>query len=75
LDQESAKIQLSAAYGELALCELRLGSVGTVSKAAVAIEGNPVAARWSAEKGYWKVLFEEPLLIKTGQKLRIDCFR
>jgi non-lysosomal glucosylceramidase len=72
MSEESFEVELSVAYGELALRELHLGSVETVRDAEVSLDGVPVAATFAAQdQGGWSVLFGEPLLLKAGQTLEI----
>jgi hypothetical protein len=72
LSGESARVELSVAYGELSLRELHLGSIQEVHSARVSVDGAPISATFAAENTGWTVLFGEELLLKPGQGLTIE---
>ena len=71
LPGEVAEIELTVAYGELALRELHLGSVQTVRDAQITVDGGTVPATLFAEDEGWTVFFSEELILKAGDRLGV----
>jgi hypothetical protein len=72
VSDDGAEIELSVAYGELALRELYLGSVASVRSAIILTDGTSISATFAAEAQGWTVLFGEELLLKPGQALHVS---
>jgi len=71
LPGDGAEIELTVAYGELALRELHIGSVQTVRDAQITVDGETVPATLFAENEGWTVFFTEELVLKAGDRLGV----
>ena len=65
------EVAVRSLYGELTLARLQAPVGGKVRKARADLSGQTVPTRISSSKGLVTVVFDSPVLIREGERLRV----